>query len=292
MKTGLKVLVSAMALAFSLTVWATHDYKETILNSWRAITTDSYFNYPLGTEFRHTQDDDELIPNLINKCKNSKSHWDDGLQHGDLVAQQNVPLRVAAEWPSWLERELYDFSWSWWFGDQRLVRLSRIDDSDIYHTYRELGTYKVFVMGWQVFGNNSQVKADDEWGIIDVAQQQNYWELSSQSCNYFNVKVVPNHAPTAHATAHEYYVDAGEVITFFGAGSSDPDGNKLTYRWNFSDGDVRHGKTVGKSFQNNNVKTAEHTAVLTVSDGDKSDSASITVRIRSRYASCGDMMCP
>ena len=74
----------------------------------------------------------------------------------------------------------------------------------------------------------------------------------------------PNNAPTSTFTmSPNSNVRSGDEITFNAAGSSDPDGDLLTFTWNFGDGNTGSGLTTTHSY----VQDGEYSVRLTVSDG-------------------------
>ncbi|MEJ7813196.1 MAG: PKD domain-containing protein [Gemmatimonadaceae bacterium] len=85
-----------------------------------------------------------------------------------------------------------------------------------------------------------------------------------------------NRAPVADAGG-SYSAVEGTPFTLSAAGSYDPDGDALTYRWQFSDGTSAVGPSVSKTFDDNGA----YSATLTVTDpssANASASASVTVR--------------
>jgi glucose/arabinose dehydrogenase len=72
-----------------------------------------------------------------------------------------------------------------------------------------------------------------------------------------------NRAPTAVATANKTTGLKPLAVTFDGGGSSDPDGDTLTYSWAFGDGGTASGKSVTHTYS----ADGKFSAVLTVSDG-------------------------
>ncbi len=85
-----------------------------------------------------------------------------------------------------------------------------------------------------------------------------------------------NEAPKASASASTLSGNAPLAVTFDGSGSSDIDGDTLTYVWSFSDGTSANGVSTSKTFD----EAGEYTATLTVTDPDgldDSDSLTITV---------------
>jgi PKD repeat protein len=82
-----------------------------------------------------------------------------------------------------------------------------------------------------------------------------------------------NHAPTARATASPTSGPAPLAVTFSGSGSTDPDGDPLTYSWTFGDGGVGSGVTASHSY----ASAGTYPASLTVSDGSLTHSAEVSI---------------
>jgi len=91
----------------------------------------------------------------------------------------------------------------------------------------------------------------------------------------FNITVVNvNHAPTANAGG-PYTGTIGNNINFNGTGSSDPDGDALTYMWDFGDSQTGTGATVQHAY----AAAGDYTVTLTVSDGSLSDTDTTTAHV-------------
>ena len=85
-----------------------------------------------------------------------------------------------------------------------------------------------------------------------------------------------NNAPTStFSMTPNSNVRAGDEITFNAAGSSDPDGDSLTFTWNFGDGNTGSGLTTTHSY----VQDGEYTVRLTVSDGSLETTTKKTLNI-------------
>ncbi len=83
-----------------------------------------------------------------------------------------------------------------------------------------------------------------------------------------------NHAPVA-VVGLPLAGDEGALIGFSGAGSSDPDGDPLTYDWDFGDGTTGTGATPSHAYADN----GSYTVTLTVSDGQLTNTASTSAVI-------------
>lgn len=86
-----------------------------------------------------------------------------------------------------------------------------------------------------------------------------------------------NHGPTASVEPNTTSVVPGQTVQFDATGSTDPDGDALTYRWDF-DGDGSTdatGETVAHTFD----ATGDHTVTLNVSDGTASATTATTVSV-------------
>jgi|GEM_PF-1672992 len=84
-----------------------------------------------------------------------------------------------------------------------------------------------------------------------------------------------NQAPTAVITepANNAIFNTTVNITFSGNGSSDPDGDLLTYKWDFGDNAHANGMNVKHQYKSAGI----YTVILNVSDGQLSNEASITL---------------
>ena len=70
-------------------------------------------------------------------------------------------------------------------------------------------------------------------------------------------------------------IRSGDEVTFNAAGSSDPDGDALTFSWNFGDGNTGSGLTTTHTFN----QDGEYSVRLTVSDGSLEATTKKTVNI-------------
>lgn len=207
---------------------------------------------------------------------------------GNLIFQTNVgvPTEIHAKRPSWTTRQIRKHKWIWWFGDGNMLPLSKEDRSGTNHVYRVEGNYVLnFVMlesalNWYL-GFSAGTGDDLSWSDIDVKIDINGNDLSPDACNYGEMRVLPNDAPYARATVGADSSYPGRY-RFSALGSSDPNGNPLSYHWAFDDGTTASGQVVYK-FYPDFIFGSRH-VTLTVSDGGLSDT---TVRSFDVLPSCG-----
>ncbi len=139
-----------------------------------------------------------------------------------------------------------------------------------------------------------------EWRRNGVIQESNLISVDSQGSHYLNSltswgdrisctayflgnnigtdTVKLNDAPTADAGSDQT-VNFGELVTFDGSASTDPDGTIVRYQWNFGDGTAEEGRVVNHLY----ARTGTFRVTLTVTDNigvTDADTALVTVNQR------------
>lgn len=101
---------------------------------------------------------------------------------------------------------------------------------------------------------------------------------------------VVNHAPVAHIAGPIGAVDAGAQVSLSAEGSTDADGNKLTYTWRSQDGQTVTGEDKAVViFTAPESATAQQVEVsLTVSDGELSSTTSYLLNVKAKAATPSD----
>jgi PKD repeat protein len=105
---------------------------------------------------------------------------------------------------------------------------------------------------------------------LDSVDQQYVSAISLSRCT----STQSNAAPTADAGS-DRTAPVGQGVTFDGSGSSDPDGDALTYSWALGDGTTATGAVVTHAY----AASGLYAVTLTVSDGALSDSDTVTIAV-------------
>ncbi|WP_333850338.1 chitinase [Leclercia sp.] len=97
---------------------------------------------------------------------------------------------------------------------------------------------------------------------------------------------VTNHAPVAAIAGPVGAVEAGAQVSLSGEGSTDEDGNKLTYTWRSQDGQTLSGEDKGVvTFTAPEAATAQQYEIsLTVSDGELSSTTTYLLNVKAKAA--------
>lgn len=87
--------------------------------------------------------------------------------------------------------------------------------------------------------------------------------VASVDVHEFRPASIGNHAPIASFTVSDDVSEEGTSLTFDATASSDPDGDDITYAWDFGDGGTATGATANHTYADNGL----YTVTLTISDG-------------------------
>ena len=132
-------------------------------------------------------------------------------------------------------------------------------------TTEEAG-HAVLLIGWDDVKGAYLCK--NSWGATSGPQGDGtFWIAYAGHANNLgfgmaNFDVVSLNLPPVADANGPYSGDEGSPVPFDGTGSSDPDGDLLTYEWDFGDGLTGTGVTLTHTFDDNAV----YTVCLTVSD--------------------------
>ena len=155
-----------------------------------------------------------------------------------------APLTVSFDGTGSSDAEGGIVSYSWDFGDGTTG-----SGANISHTFSQEGTYIV---------------------TLTVSDS----ELTGSTTETITVSE-PNTPPVASFTATPMSGEAPLTVSFEATGSFDPNGDPLTYAWDFGDGNFDSGLTA----ENIYVDPGTYTVILTVNDGQLSSTSSIDVDI-------------
>ncbi|MBN1575077.1 MAG: tandem-95 repeat protein, partial [Chitinispirillaceae bacterium] len=156
----------------------------------------------------------------------------------------SAPLTVAFDGSGSTDPDYDALTYAWTFGDGGGSTAAKIS-----HSYTTAGSY------------TAKLKVSDGKGGSDSTT--------------LTISVAANRAPTAKATVTPASGNAPLTVTFNGSGSTDPDGDALTYTWHFDDGS---NDTVRATVSHTYTTAGTYDAKLTVSDG-KGGSDDTTVAI-------------
>ena len=143
---------------------------------------------------------------------------------------------------------------------------------------------------------NAKVDKPDNWvltsatainergDIVGTAQvttdsgAENHGFLLSADGTVTPPPITPNQAPQAIADADRTSGKAPLTVNFTGAGSTDPDGDTLSYHWDFGDGRSSTEANPSHTYR----KSGTYMAVLTVTDGDLTGTAEMDIIVDRR----------
>ncbi|SHO57224.1 glycoside hydrolase family 6 protein [Vibrio quintilis] len=136
------------------------------------------------------------------------------------------------------------------------------------------GPYTISNSAW-----NGTIKAGESLSITlmgaPAGSTASTPELSGDLCSGTTPPTSDNTAPEAKVTASETSGNSPLAVSFDASGSTDPEGDALTYSWTFGDGSTATGVSPSHTY----TKEGTFTATVTVSDGKLEDTASVTIKV-------------
>jgi PKD repeat protein len=127
----------------------------------------------------------------------------------------------------------------------------------------------------------------DEFGQATPPEGNNFTAIAAG--HHHGLALVQTNSPPVANAGGPYSGNEGTAITFDGIVSSDPDGDALTYAWDFGDGSTGSGLTATHTYDDNGV----YTICLTVTDPDgESDAQCTTATIANVAPTIGPIVAP
>jgi DNA/RNA endonuclease G (NUC1) len=90
---------------------------------------------------------------------------------------------------------------------------------------------------------------------VDAVEALSGYDLLAALPDQVEIAVESNTSPPVAAVDGPYVSNEGSAVTLSGASSSDPDGDALTYQWDFGDGALASGPAVSHTWAQNGVYT-------------------------------------
>ena len=146
-----------------------------------------------------------------------------------------------------------EYRGSYFFGDY-LNRFTRRLDPNAHNQPHDFGTNVDRALDYDVGPDGS---------LYYVSAFGNGFDGANRPVYRITWVGTPNRAPTAVAAAGPTSGLKPLTVNFSGAGSSDPDGDPLTYSWSFGDNTTGAGQSVSHTYADDGT----YSATLTVSDG-------------------------
>ena len=200
-----------------------------------------------------------------------------------ITVSQNVPFTFKAKTHGGLTDLLSDSYYFWSFGDGIRRFNKKGDDEAASHTYLRLGEYTlssiVYSEEWSI-GISIGTSLNGDFSVNDSSikpKLESNGKLYLEGCDFATIKVVPNNAPKAKIAFQGPHQQGITLVAFHGSPSSDPDGHDLTYTWRLGTQVMSTSQTFKLPFGAFlNLKNQYPGVTLTVSDGDKSDTTTMS----------------
>lgn len=119
-------------------------------------------------------------------------------------------------------------NWTYWGGSYQQWTLRR--NAEGYYTIVNRNSNKAMTVLTAIPGDEARIGQQ----TLGTAQQQQ-WSIEERSCTGIDTPT-PNRAPVAVATTTSLSGTSPLSVTFTGNKSYDPDGDPITYEWDFGDG--------------------------------------------------------